>query len=209
MPDGPLGRRLRMALLGVASEIWSAPSGPVQYAAAVAFEELDEIRDRIAASRRLHASVACAAASVCQRAGLLVPVPQAAFYLYPDFDPWRFHLRADHGVTTSAGLARLLLRRYGAATLPGSAFGDHGNELRLRLATALLYGESPDQQEAALAVPDPLSHPPIGAALGRLAEILSDLTGSEPTAGLEHPKTAITALSAHNRNEKERRYVFR
>ena len=180
MPDGPLGRRLRMALLGVASEVWSAPSGPVQYAAALAFNEPSEIRERIAASRGLHATVARAAAAACQDAGLLVPTPQAGFYLYPDFDPWRLHLRSEYGVTTSAGLARLLMRRYGVATLPGSVFGDHPHKLTLRLATALIYGDTPGQQLAALAAADPLNHPPITAALGRLGEILTDLTGSAP-----------------------------
>lgn len=209
MPDGPLGRRLRRALLGVASEIWSAPSGPVQYAAAVAFEEPSKIRERIAASRRLHASVARAAASVCQRAGLLVPAPQAAFYLYPDFDAWRFRLHSEHGVTTSAGLARLLLRRYGAATLPGSAFGDHPHRLTLRLATALLYGDAPEQQDAALAAPDPLTHPPVAAALGRLGEILSDLTGSAAVRGLEHPKTVNSDTQRAQQERKERRHVVR
>jgi len=78
-------------------------------------------------------------------------------------------------VTTAAGLARLLLRRYGAATLPGSAFGEHPATLRLRLATALLYGDSPHQQETALAAPNPTALPPIAAALTRLKQMLTDL----------------------------------
>ena len=109
--------------------------------------------------------------------GLLVPPPQAAFYVYPDFEPWRDHLMRRHGVTTSAGLAGLLLNRYGAATLPGSAFGDDPAALRLRLATALLYGDSDSEREAALAAPDPLALPWIGAALARLTCILAELTG--------------------------------
>ncbi|MGO8958287.1 MAG: hypothetical protein ACLQFR_13085 [Streptosporangiaceae bacterium] len=78
-------------------------------------------------------------------------------------------------VTTGAGLAGLLLDRYGAATLPGSAFGDSDDALRLRLATALLYGDTPEQREAALASSQPLALPWIAAALTRLSEILSDL----------------------------------
>jgi aspartate aminotransferase len=35
MPDGRLGRQLRDRLLGISSEIWSAPAGPIQEAAAV------------------------------------------------------------------------------------------------------------------------------------------------------------------------------
>ena len=61
---------------------------------------------------------------LCADAGLEVAPPQAAFYLYPDFDPWRDHLRGKFGVRTGADLAALLLNRYGAGTLPGSAFGE-------------------------------------------------------------------------------------
>jgi len=115
---------------------------------------------------------------VCTAAGLTVPPPQAAFYLYPDFEPWRDHLRAQHKVTTGAALARLLLDRYGAAALPASAFGESPAALRLRLATGLLYGDSEEQRSAALAVANPLTLPWIAAALARLQEILTDLASS-------------------------------
>jgi aspartate aminotransferase len=182
MPPGPLGARLRRALLGAGSEIWSAPAAPVQHAAALAFSEPPPICQRIAASRALHAQVAAAVTGVCANAGLAVAAPQAGFYVYPDFEPWREHLRDRHQVTTSAGLARLLLRRYGAATLPGSAFGEPTGALRLRLATALLYGESEEQQEEALTAPDPTTLPWIAAALTRLTQILTDLASPAPPA---------------------------
>jgi aspartate aminotransferase len=63
LPGGRLGRELRERLLGVGSEIWSAPAGPVQQAAALAFSEPPELTERIALSRRLHASVARAVAA--------------------------------------------------------------------------------------------------------------------------------------------------
>ncbi len=192
MPDGPLGERLRQALLGAGSEIWSAPAAPVQQAAALAFSDTPEICQRIARSRTLHATVARAVAGVCSGAGLLVPPPQAAFYVYPDFEPWRDHLRLRHQVTTSAGLAGLLLDRYGAATLPGSAFGDNPAALRLRLATALLYGDSDSEREAALAAPDPLALPWIGAALARLTYILTDLTAEPSGSGAQSRSSTPT-----------------
>jgi len=112
---------------------------------------------------------------VCTDAGLIVPPPQAGFYVYPDFEPWRDQLARRYHVTTSAALARLLLCRYGAATLPGSAFGESPAALRLRLATSLLYGDTPRQQEAALAAADSLALPPIADALNRLGDILTVL----------------------------------
>jgi len=141
----------------------------------VAFGEPAELCERVTASRRLHATVCRAVAGLCAEAGLDVPAPQAAFYVYPDFEPWRGHLAGRHGITTSDGLAGLLLDRYGAGTLPGSAFGERPGALRLRLATGLLYGETDAEQEAALAAPDPLALPWIAAELGRLREILADL----------------------------------
>jgi aspartate aminotransferase len=176
MPDGPAGPALRERLLGIASEVWSAPAGPVQHAAALALDEPAELTERVARSRHLHAVVCLEAARLCRDAGLDVATPQAAFYLYPDFAPWRFQLRTRFGVHTGADLAALLLHRYGAGTLPGSAFGEGASSLRLRLATGLLYGDTAEEREAALAASNPLRLPWISSALTRFADILADLT---------------------------------
>jgi aspartate aminotransferase len=175
LPDGPLGPGLTERLLGVASEIWSAPAGPVQHAAAVGFSEPADISRRIDRSRSLHAAVARAVASLFRTAGLLVPAPQAAFYLYPDFAPWREPLRR-RGVHTGADLARHLVDRYGAGALPASAFGEPEDALRLRLATGLLYGETEEQREAALAATDPVTLPWVASALSAIEDMLSDLS---------------------------------
>lgn len=175
MPEGPAGTALRERLLGIASEIWSAPTGPVQQAAAVAFDEPPVLTQHIAQSRSLHAMVCREAARLCTEAGLTVPAPQAAFYLYPDFEPWRARLAGAFGVRTGSNLSGLLLERYGAGTLPGSAFGEDATALRLRLATGLLYGETAAQREQALTAAEPLRLPWIAGAMARLAEILADL----------------------------------
>jgi aspartate aminotransferase len=174
LPNGPLGTALRDRLLGVGSEIWSAPAAPIQHAAAVAFSEPAPISERIARSRALHATVARAVAGVCAEAGLSVPAPQASFYVYPDFEPWRGWLRS-RGMGTGPDLARHLISQYGLGALPASAFGEAEGALRLRLATAMIYGDTDEQREAALIAADPLSLPSIAAALDRLAEILADL----------------------------------
>ncbi len=175
LPDGRTGRALRDRLLGIGSEIWSAPSLPIQQAAAVAFSEPPELIAHIARSRALHAAVAHAMADRFSAAGLCVPAPQAAFYLYPDFAPWRDQLRARHGLTTGAQLAGHLLHRYGMGLLPGSAFGEDDTVLRMRVATALLYGETDEQRETALAADDPVRLPWIAAALARAGDVLADL----------------------------------
>jgi aspartate aminotransferase len=126
-------------------------------------------------SRRLHAAIARAVADRCATAGLIVPAPQAAFYLYPDFGPWREHLRASHCISIGADLAGHLLERYGAGVLPASAFGEDARALRVRVATGLPYGDSDAQREAALTASNPLTLPWISAALTRIEEILADL----------------------------------
>ncbi|MGH3254848.1 MAG: pyridoxal phosphate-dependent aminotransferase [Streptosporangiaceae bacterium] len=177
LPDGWLGRELTVRLLAVGSEIWSAPAGPVQQAAAVAFSEPPALAERVALSRRLHANVARAVALRFARAGASVPAPQAAFYVYPDFSPLADVLLERHGITHDDGLAALLLARYGLCVLPGSAFGEPGWRLRLRAATSLLYGETEAQRTAALDAADPCALSWIAASLDRLDEVLADLTG--------------------------------
>jgi aspartate/methionine/tyrosine aminotransferase len=180
LPGGRDGIALRDRLLGIGSEIWSTPSGPIQQAAAYAFSEPGVLIERIAASRRLHATVARAVAARFTAAGARVPAPQAAFYLYPDFGSCRDHLRRAHGVTTATGLSALLLDRYGTGVLPGSAFGDDPPALRLRVATGLLYGDTDAEREAALISGEPLALPWIASALTRLQDVLADLTSSSP-----------------------------
>ena len=176
LPDGRLGRELRTRLLGIGSEIWSAAAGPVQQAGALAFAEPAALTERIALSRRLHARVAREVAFRLASAGASVPPPEAAFYVYPDFTPLADVLRGRHGITSDEGLAGLLLREYGLGVLPGSAFGEQPWRLRLRVATALLYGETDEQRHAALTAADPCALPWIAAALDRFEEILADLT---------------------------------
>jgi len=172
---GPLGRELRDRLLAIGSEIWSAPAGPVQQAAAMAFAEPPELVEHVTRSRRLHARVARAVARRFAAAGATVRAPQAAFYVYPDFGPLADTLLDRHGIVSDDGLAQLLLSRYGVGVLPASAFGEQEWRLRFRVATGLLYGENDAQRAAALAADDPCSLPWIAGALTRLEEVLADL----------------------------------
>jgi len=174
LPDGPLGRALRDRLLGIGSEVWTVTSGPIQEAAALAFNEPPELAERIARSRSLHEAVSRAVSARFAAAGVTVPEPQAAFYQYPDFAPWREHL-ARRGLTTGAGLAAHLLDRYGVGVLAASAFGEDEPALRARVATGLLYGDTDDEREQALASADPAGLPWIAASLRRLEDVLAGL----------------------------------
>jgi aspartate aminotransferase len=59
--------------------------------------------------------------------------------------------------------------------LPASEFGEPAAALRLRVASSLLYGETTEQRETALAADDPLALPWIDGALRRLRTVLADL----------------------------------
>jgi aspartate aminotransferase len=166
---------VRDRLLAIGSEIWSAPAGPVQSAAALAFDEGPDVIERVRRSRLLHGRVARTIASTLASAGLSVSVPAGGFYVYPDFASFRSLLLRKHAVSSSQGLAELLLRRYGIGVLEGSAFGEPAGALRLRMATSRLYGDSAALQETALASDDPLRLPWIADAVDWLASSLSDL----------------------------------
>ena len=176
LPDSAVGADLRERMLTIASEIWSSPSAPVQHAAAYAYTEPNELREHIADSRRLHASVARAVAGRFGAAGAEVSTPEGGFYLYPDFAPYRSQLESQWSVKTGVELSELLLDRYAVGVLPASAFGDGIKELKLRVATSQLYGETDAQREAALRSAYPLHLPWIAKALDRLDTVLADLT---------------------------------
>lgn len=176
VPAGQWGRELYRDLTGIASEVWSALAAPMQAVATYALDEPPEIRTRIAASRRLHGRMAAAVHAEFTAAGAACRPPQAGFYLYPDFAALAPKLDAQ-GIRTGADLATVLLDRHGVATLPGSAFGDPGSALTLRVATSLLYGTTAEQRTAALAAQEPETLPWIAAALARLRVALGGLSG--------------------------------
>ena len=177
MPDGPRGAALTEHLTEIASELWSSPAKPVQHAAAWAFTEPEPLRQRIDASRRLHATVARAMAERFELAGASVAHIGGAFYLYPDFSAHRELLQRRFGIETSDDLARVLIEDHGVATLPGAAFGDPPQRLALRVATSLLYGESQQERIASLTAPDPLTLPWITEQLDQVDDGLRVLLG--------------------------------
>jgi aspartate aminotransferase len=166
---------LRDRLLAIGSEIWSAPAAPVQAAASLAFEEGPDIVERVRRSRLLHGQVARSVASALTAIGLYVAPPAGGFYVYPDFGAFRSQLQRRYSVSSSQGLAGLLMRRYGIGVLEGSAFGEPAEALRVRMATSRLYGETTALQEAALTSDDPLRLPWIADSVTWLQDSLTNL----------------------------------
>lgn len=129
----PRMRWLLDAMAAAASETFTSTSAPIQYAAVTAFEGGDAIEDYLAGSRR----VLGALGRWCHRrlvdAGLECVRPAGAFYLFPDFTPFRDRLAA-RGITTSKQLVERLLEDTGVAILPGVDFGREEDELTARMA---------------------------------------------------------------------------
>lgn len=167
-PEGPWGERIRSGVLSVASEVWSTLAGPMQEVAEYAFDEPEEIRDRLRASARLHGAVARDVHRIVVGAGARCRPPTGAFYVYPDFEPVREEL-GKHEVDDSASLARRMLD-LGIVVLAGHLLGDEPGALRFKCATSMLYGESAEQQERALAAEDPLALPHVRSVLDRIED---------------------------------------
>ncbi len=179
LPHTPAGWELREAISGIASEIWSCLAAPMQEVAALGLDEPEELRLHIEASRRLHATVARAVHSIFVEAGATCRSPQAAFYLYPDFEPLRDRLET-MGVSGGVELAELLLERYDIAVLAGAAFGDDPRALRFRVSTSLLYGSTPEQRWQALDAADPLALPWVAESLEEIRDALGAVSGQRP-----------------------------
>src|SRR5207244_5090187 len=136
--------QLVSALRALASEIWSAAATPIQEAALVAFSANTQMELYVQRSARIHGHVAARLYETLVNLGVPCPRPAGAFYLYPDFAPWRSALM-QRGIGTSQELAHYLLDEWDIATLPGMVFGEQPEALRLRMATSLLYDSDSPQ----------------------------------------------------------------
>lgn len=190
LPATEDGERLLAAVRSLASELWSSAATPIQQAAIPAFTFESAMERYVRRSARVHTHAAARLHTALIAAGVECPRPMGAFYLYPDFAPWRGPLAA-LSVSTSSDLASHLLERWDIATLPASDFGEAPETLRLRLATSLLYAPAdatPDAREAilndlleqadALPAGDDAQHltlPALDEAAARLAEFAASL----------------------------------
>ncbi len=128
------------SLCRIGSETWSAVSSPVQFAALSALDGHAEIEDFVEDSTKIHGIVTEFVRNTMETIGVKYPKLDGAFYLYPDFEIFRFSLKEKYQVQTSRDLANDLISRINVATLPGTAFGEEPEVLRLRLATCDFNG---------------------------------------------------------------------
>jgi len=183
LPDTEAGKRLMGALRIIAGELWSSPTGPVQYAAVVAYQDEDDIDAYIDECAQIHAIRTQYLWRQLADLGVPCAQPDGGFYVFPTFNRWRDPL-ARLGVTTSPQLAQYLLDTYQISSLPGTAFGVAEQELSLRLASSYLDMETEAQAQQLLdayrADPDPgklmaAHHPHTQEAVRRLRVFMEQL----------------------------------
>ena len=156
----------------------------MQEAAIVAFTPNADLETYVQRSARIHANTANRLYKMFHSLGVPCPRPAGAFYLYPDFAPWRSTL-AERGIRTGQELAHYLLDKWDIAALPGSAFGEQPEALRLRLATSMLY--SPGDTRAT---------PECEAALWRLLDLADTVTPPDAAGGAELPLPMLERAQA-------------
>ena len=166
------------AMAVVASETYTSTSAPIQFAAVTAFEGGPFFEPYLRNSRRVLAALARHCAAVLRGAGLKLTEPVGAFYLFPDFCPFRKPLRA-HGVRTSSALSERLLQETGVATIPGESFGRPPDELTVRMAYVDFDGRAALDAVGALSRDAPLDEaflrtrcPRVMEAMDRVADWL-------------------------------------
>ena len=190
LPPTPEGKMAMVALRSLASEIWSSTSTPVQGAAFVAYSPDKSIEQYVHQSAIVHGYLADRLYKSLAELDVPCPRPAGGFYLYPDFSPWRSKLTT-MGIETGIELVHYLLEEWDIATLPGSAFGEPPESLRLRLSTSLLCLPEPatppleretalwelltKAEELRLESKATLSMPALERAQARLTEVIQHL----------------------------------
>lgn len=124
---------LQEMLCTIASETWSCAPAPIQQASIEAYKGYDDIERHIADCAAIHRLMNTYIAENLRSFDIDVPLPQGAFYTYPNFNRQRDGLmKLD--IQTSFDLSAYLGRHFGLITLPGAAFGADSTDLSLRLS---------------------------------------------------------------------------
>lgn len=124
---------LSNAMAAVASETFTATSAPIQFAAVKAFKGGMEIERYLWNARKILKALGIKIHGLLSDSGIECPLPEGAFYLFPNFKNYADKLRAK-SIRTSMELTTKLLEETGAALLPGNVFGRPIEELTARLA---------------------------------------------------------------------------
>jgi len=116
-------------LCHIASETWSCVAAPIQVAAIDGYVGHADIEQFIRDTTDIHATVNRYVATSLRSLGADCPMPQGAFYTWPDFGNV-----LSGSLESSEQLAGALLEKYKVAALSGRVFGEKSEVLKLRLS---------------------------------------------------------------------------
>ncbi len=173
-PAGEEGGALHARVLDVLTALDARVAAPVAAAAGYALSEPEPVTARATASVRTHARVAAAAHRAVVAAGALARPPQCGRHLYVDLSPLAPGLAA-RGVGDAQELEDFLTGRLGMPAAGGHRFGDDLGTPRVRLCTAPLLGDTPEERAACLEADEPAELPRVGRALNHVTTVLDDL----------------------------------
>ena len=134
-------KELMKALCAMVSETYSAVSAPTQYAALEAYSGDYELITYVKQCTRIHKACGEYLQKRFVAMGLNCPEPQGAFYLFPDFTPFKEKLKAK-GINNCSELCNFLFDHYRVAVLPGSDFYYPDDYFGCRVASVDYDGEA-------------------------------------------------------------------
>lgn len=133
-------KKLKDALIGIASETYSCAPVPIQVAACEAYKYTDTIQNHISMQCHILSVIGQTICNKLKNTGLLVHSPQGGFYLMLDFSSLKDRFR-QLGINNDINLCTRLLDDINVALLPGSAFGVPSSALTTRMAYVDFDGE--------------------------------------------------------------------
>jgi aspartate aminotransferase len=148
---------LSNAMATVASETFTATSAPIQFAAVKAFKGGMEIERYLWNARKILKMLGIKVHGLLSDSGIECPLPEGAFYLFPNFKNYADKLRAK-SIRTSMELTTKLFEETGAALLPGNVFGRPTDELTARLAYVDFDGARAFAAVETISPDEPLPH---------------------------------------------------
>ncbi len=164
------------AMAIVASETYTSTSAPIQHAAVTAFNGGADIDEYLYQSRRVLRTIAKTLVQKLHDFHVDVPLPDGAFYLFPDFEYYRERLKSK-GILTSVELCETLLEETGIAMLPGADFGRQPEELTARIAYVDFDGKTALQAASTLNNGKPLNNQFVKECSPKLVEAFDTLCG--------------------------------
>jgi len=124
---------LQKAMVAIGSSSYSCAPVPQQYAAIVAMENGPEIQLFHAQMQQILDGLGRSCAEKFRELGLVCTEPEAAWYLFLDFEKYRSNLE-QLGVRTGVDLANRLMNDTGIVFISGEAFGMPSGNLQVRAA---------------------------------------------------------------------------